>query len=62
MVETQQVCDRIDSSPPYRPHPPDAWDEVEGGQVVAAELTPAVVLERVEEFGDLLEPGPEVPV
>ena len=45
---------------------PLTWDEVEAGHVVATDLTAAVVLERVEEWGDLLEPllepGTEVPV
>ena len=45
---------------------PLTWDEVEAGHVVATDLTAAVVLERVDEWGDLLEPllepGPEVPV
>jgi bifunctional non-homologous end joining protein LigD len=45
---------------------PLTWEEVEAGHVVATELTAPVVLERAEEWGDLLEPllepGPEVPV
>lgn len=44
---------------------PLTWDEVEDGRVVAGELTAPVVLDRVDEWGDLLapllEPGPEVP-
>jgi bifunctional non-homologous end joining protein LigD len=44
---------------------PLTWDEVEAGELVAADLTPAVVLERIEEYGDLLAPlcerGPRVP-
>jgi bifunctional non-homologous end joining protein LigD len=44
---------------------PLTWDEVEAGEVVPARLTAPVVLERVEEYGDLLaglcEPGPRVP-
>jgi bifunctional non-homologous end joining protein LigD len=44
---------------------PVTWDEVEAGHVVAANLTAAAVLERIEEYGDLLaplcEPGPRVP-
>jgi bifunctional non-homologous end joining protein LigD len=44
---------------------PLTWDEVETGGVVAAELTAAVVLARVEREGDLLqvlcEGGPRVP-
>jgi bifunctional non-homologous end joining protein LigD len=44
---------------------PLTWDEVESGAVVAAELTAGVVLERVDEYGDLLadlcEPGPRLP-
>jgi bifunctional non-homologous end joining protein LigD len=44
---------------------PLTWDEVESGEVVPAELTAPVVLERVEEYGDLLadlcEPGPRLP-
>jgi bifunctional non-homologous end joining protein LigD len=45
---------------------PLTWDEVEAGHVVATDLTAAEVLDRVDEWGDLLapllEPGPEVPV
>jgi bifunctional non-homologous end joining protein LigD len=44
---------------------PLTWDEVAAGELVAADLTPAVVLERIEEYGDLLAPlrerGPRVP-
>jgi bifunctional non-homologous end joining protein LigD len=44
---------------------PLTWDEVESGEVVPANLTAGVVLDRAEEFGDLLsdlcEPGPRVP-
>jgi bifunctional non-homologous end joining protein LigD len=44
---------------------PLTWDEVEAGRVLAAELTAAVVLDRVDEWGDLLAPllkkGPRVP-
>jgi bifunctional non-homologous end joining protein LigD len=44
---------------------PLTWDEVESGAVVPAELTPAAVLDRVEEYGDLLagllDGGPPVP-
>src|SRR4029453_14112171 len=44
---------------------PVPWDEVAAGHVMAADLTAAVVLERFEEYGDLLaamcEPGPRVP-
>jgi bifunctional non-homologous end joining protein LigD len=42
------------------------WDEVSTGEVRAADFTAPVVLERVEEYGDLLaplrEPGPPVPM
>jgi bifunctional non-homologous end joining protein LigD len=44
---------------------PVTWDEVAAGHVIAAELTAPAVLDRVEEYGDLLaplcEPGPRVP-
>jgi hypothetical protein len=44
---------------------PLTWEEVEAGHVVATELTAPVVLERVDDMGDLLAPllrtGPEVP-
>jgi bifunctional non-homologous end joining protein LigD len=44
---------------------PVTWDEVAAGHVMAADLTAVVVLERFEEYGDLLaalcEPGPRVP-
>jgi len=44
---------------------PLLWDEVETRTVTAAEFTPEVVLERIDEYGDLLAdlcgPGPEVP-
>lgn len=44
---------------------PLTWDEVEAGHVVATDLTAPAVLDRVDEWGDLLapllEPGPEVP-
>jgi bifunctional non-homologous end joining protein LigD len=44
---------------------PLTWDEVESGEVVPAQLTAPLVLQRVEEYGDLLsglcEPGPRVP-
>lgn len=44
---------------------PLTWDEVEEGELTATDLTPAVVLERIEEYGDLLAPltegGPAVP-
>jgi bifunctional non-homologous end joining protein LigD len=44
---------------------PLTWDEVEAGHVMATDLTAPVVLERIDEWGDLLapllEPGPEVP-
>jgi bifunctional non-homologous end joining protein LigD len=34
---------------------PLTWDEVEAGELTAADLTPSVVLERVESLGDLLQ-------
>jgi bifunctional non-homologous end joining protein LigD len=44
---------------------PLTWDEVESGEVVPATLTPAAVLARAEEYGDLLaglcDAGPRVP-
>jgi len=44
---------------------PLTWDEVEAGQLRAEDFTAPVVLERVEEHGDLLapllEPGPKLP-
>ena len=44
---------------------PLTWDEVAAGGIRAEDFGPAVVLERVEEYGDLLaalcEPGPRVP-
>jgi bifunctional non-homologous end joining protein LigD len=44
---------------------PLTWDEVEAGHVVATDLTAEAVLERADEWGDLLEalctPGPRVP-
>jgi len=44
---------------------PLTWDEVEEAAFRAEDFGPAVVLERVEEYGDLLagvcEPGPRVP-
>ena len=44
---------------------PVTWDEVEAGHVVATDLTAPAVLDRVDEWGDLLapllEPGPELP-
>jgi bifunctional non-homologous end joining protein LigD len=44
---------------------PVTWDEVEAGHVVATELTAPAVLDRIEEWGDLLAPllkkGPRVP-
>ena len=44
---------------------PLTWDEVASGEVVPAELTPAVALERVDRYGDLLggllDGGPRVP-
>jgi bifunctional non-homologous end joining protein LigD len=44
---------------------PLLWDEVEEAAITTADFTSAVVLQRVEEYGDLLadlcEPGPEVP-
>jgi bifunctional non-homologous end joining protein LigD len=44
---------------------PLTWDEVEAGHVAATELTGPVVLERVDQWGDLLAPllkkGPKVP-
>ena len=44
---------------------PLTWDEVEDGAFVATDFTSNAVLERIEEYGDLLEalcePGPEVP-
>lgn len=36
---------------------PLTWDEVETGELSAAELTPAVVLDRVAQRGDLLQGG-----
>lgn len=44
---------------------PLTWDEVAAGGVVATAFTPSVVLERIDEYGDLFAPlcdgGPEVP-
>jgi bifunctional non-homologous end joining protein LigD len=44
---------------------PLTWDEVEAATVVPTRLTAPVVLERADEYGDLLaglgEPGPRVP-
>ena len=44
---------------------PLTWDEVEEADFAAEDFGPAVVLERIEEYGDLLaglcEPGPRVP-
>jgi bifunctional non-homologous end joining protein LigD len=44
---------------------PLTWDEVDSGDVDPARLTAPLVLQRVEEYGDLLaglcEPGPNVP-
>jgi bifunctional non-homologous end joining protein LigD len=44
---------------------PLTWDEVDSGEVVPAKLTPAAVLARAEEYGDLLSDlhdcGPRVP-
>jgi bifunctional non-homologous end joining protein LigD len=44
---------------------PVTWDEVEDGAFVATDFTAGVVLDRIEEYGDLLEalcePGPEIP-
>jgi bifunctional non-homologous end joining protein LigD len=44
---------------------PLTWDEVESGAVVPVRLTAPVVLERADEYGDLLaglcQPGPRVP-
>jgi bifunctional non-homologous end joining protein LigD len=44
---------------------PLTWDEVDAGEVVPANLTAPVVLERAEEYGDLLagllDRGPRVP-
>ncbi len=44
---------------------PLTWDEVAAGGIRAEAFGPAVVLERIEEYGDLLaglcEPGPRVP-
>ncbi|MFI5906317.1 non-homologous end-joining DNA ligase [Dactylosporangium sp. NPDC051541] len=36
---------------------PLTWEEVEAGELTATDLTPSVVLERVETLGDLLECG-----
>ncbi|MFG2037690.1 non-homologous end-joining DNA ligase [Dactylosporangium sp. NPDC048998] len=36
---------------------PLAWDEVEAGELTAADLTPSVVLDRVATLGDLLQGG-----
>jgi bifunctional non-homologous end joining protein LigD len=44
---------------------PLTWDEVEAGEVGADRLTPGVVVERIDRYGDLLaglcRPGPPVP-
>ncbi|GAA0917202.1 non-homologous end-joining DNA ligase [Virgisporangium aurantiacum] len=44
---------------------PLTWNEVEAGHVVATDLTAPAVLDRVDDWGDLLAPllerGPEVP-
>jgi len=44
---------------------PVTWDEVASAELVAAKLTASVVLDRLQEYGDLLaplcEPGPRVP-
>jgi bifunctional non-homologous end joining protein LigD len=44
---------------------PLTWDEVAGAGFAAEDFTPAVVLDRIDEYGDLLaglcEPGPRVP-